>query len=164
MEKKQQMSLLTFFSKSPKVPTPKSKTNTPKNININNNDDDSTGDQSVKSKPNGGVNENGSSPELKSKTASSKKIDTNADKKSSTTTTSSTTPSKTSTSTSAPSKTTSNGDRVPGDVVWARLEGYPWWPSMVCVDPNSKGAVYTRLGKIHVQFFDSTSSHAWVCS
>ena len=142
MEKKQQVSLLTFFSKSPKVPTPKSKTNTPKN-SINNNDD-STGDQNGKSKPNEGVNPNGSSPELKSKTASSKKIDTNAAKKS--------------------SKTASNGDRVPGDVVWARLEGYPWWPSMICVDPNSKGAVYSRLGKIHVQFFDSTSSHAWVCS
>ena len=26
----------------------------------------------------------------------------------------------------------------PGSLVWAKISGYPWWPSMVCHDPSKK--------------------------
>ena len=51
-----------------------------------------------------------------------------------------------------------------GDLVWAKLEGYPWWPSLVCVHPTHK--VHSRKeGKsrvIHVQFFDDPPTRGWV--
>lgn len=49
------------------------------------------------------------------------------------------------------------------DVVWAKLEGYPYWPALVCSTPS--GASFVRPGKqpsIHVRFFDSPPSRAWV--
>ncbi|XP_076349800.1 LOW QUALITY PROTEIN: DNA mismatch repair protein Msh6-like [Tachypleus tridentatus] len=49
------------------------------------------------------------------------------------------------------------------EVVWAKLEGYPWWPSLVCNHP--KDHVCVRPGKIpqiHVQFFDNPPTRAWV--
>ncbi|KAK6167624.1 hypothetical protein SNE40_021604 [Patella caerulea] len=49
------------------------------------------------------------------------------------------------------------------DVVWAKLEGYPWWPSLVCNHPTAnkfyKGG---KVPEIHVQFFDNPTSRAWV--
>ncbi|CAI9720918.1 mismatch repair Msh6 [Octopus vulgaris] len=60
-----------------------------------------------------------------------------------------------------------NGESTPefevGDIVWSKLEGYPWWPSIVCNHPTSK--VHIKKGKvteIHVQFFDDPISRAWV--
>lgn len=50
-----------------------------------------------------------------------------------------------------------------GDLVWAKLEGYPWWPSIVCNSPSEDA--YIRKGKftkVHVQFFDDPPSRAWV--
>ncbi|XP_071959516.1 DNA mismatch repair protein Msh6-like [Antedon mediterranea] len=49
-----------------------------------------------------------------------------------------------------------------GDVVWAKLEGFPWWPSLVCKHPTE--ATFFRAKKIHVQFFDETKSRAWINS
>ncbi|PVD32426.1 hypothetical protein C0Q70_07860 [Pomacea canaliculata] len=52
-----------------------------------------------------------------------------------------------------------------GDVVWAKLEGYPWWPSLVCNHPTT--CTHTRSGKkmeVHVQFFDTPPTHAWIKS
>ncbi|XP_067666471.1 DNA mismatch repair protein Msh6-like [Haliotis asinina] len=56
-----------------------------------------------------------------------------------------------------------NTEFQPGAVVWAKLEGYPWWPSLVCNHPTEKK--HTKGGKqvqLHVQFFDDPSSRAWV--
>ncbi|CAG2168848.1 unnamed protein product, partial [Oppiella nova] len=50
------------------------------------------------------------------------------------------------------------------DLVWAKLDGYPWWPSIVCPHPKLNTHV-KRKGKqvsIHVQFFDDPVSRAWI--
>ncbi|XP_034233656.1 DNA mismatch repair protein Msh6-like [Thrips palmi] len=46
------------------------------------------------------------------------------------------------------------------DLVWAKLDSYPWWPSLVCNDPDSDK--YQRGGSIHVQFFDNPPTRSWV--
>ncbi|KAL3892164.1 hypothetical protein ACJMK2_004398 [Sinanodonta woodiana] len=49
------------------------------------------------------------------------------------------------------------------DLVWAKLEGYPWWPSLVCNHPTEN--THYKGGKtpqIHVQFFDQPPSRAWI--
>ncbi|XP_063239704.1 DNA mismatch repair protein Msh6 [Bacillus rossius redtenbacheri] len=56
-------------------------------------------------------------------------------------------------------KKINNGPRV-NDVVWARLDGHPWWPGLVTNDP--KGGPFVRAGEVHVQFFDRPPSRAWV--
>ena len=45
-------------------------------------------------------------------------------------------------------------------IVWAKLEGHPWWPSLICDHPTQK--VYERGDKCHVQFFGNPPSRAWV--
>ncbi|XP_059154951.1 DNA mismatch repair protein Msh6-like [Physella acuta] len=50
-----------------------------------------------------------------------------------------------------------------GDIVWAKLEGFPWWPSLVCNHPTQK--THSKGGKVpmvHVQFFDDPPSRAWI--
>ncbi|XP_033640935.1 DNA mismatch repair protein Msh6-like [Asterias rubens] len=50
-----------------------------------------------------------------------------------------------------------------GDVVWAKLEGYPWWPSLVCNHPTLN--THIKQGKkrqVHVQFFDESHSRSWI--
>ncbi|XP_044184294.1 DNA mismatch repair protein Msh6-like isoform X1 [Acropora millepora] len=46
------------------------------------------------------------------------------------------------------------------DVVWAKLEGHPWWPSLVCKHPTQDA--FQQKGKYHVQFFGEPPSRAWV--
>ncbi|CAG2059454.1 unnamed protein product, partial [Timema podura] len=46
------------------------------------------------------------------------------------------------------------------DVVWAKQDGYPYWPALVCNSPNSKKNV--RGSEIHVQFFDVKPSRSWI--
>lgn len=48
-------------------------------------------------------------------------------------------------------------------LVWAKLEGYPWWPSLVCNHPK-KGVHYEvrQTTYVHVQFFDDPPSRAWI--
>ncbi|XP_051866727.1 DNA mismatch repair protein Msh6 [Pristis pectinata] len=55
-------------------------------------------------------------------------------------------------------------DFTPGDLVWAKMEGYPWWPSLVYNHPTTKEYLRGK-GKslrIHVQFFDETPTRGWV--
>ncbi|XP_051540016.1 histone-lysine N-methyltransferase NSD3-like isoform X1 [Myxocyprinus asiaticus] len=52
-----------------------------------------------------------------------------------------------------------------GDLVWAKVGTYPWWPCMVSSDPQSK--VHTRINtrgnrEYHVQFFGSVPERAWI--
>ncbi|XP_064101699.1 DNA mismatch repair protein Msh6-like [Macrobrachium nipponense] len=46
------------------------------------------------------------------------------------------------------------------DVVWSKLDGYPWWPGLICENPTDK--TYKRKGQIHVQFFDDPPTRGWV--
>jgi len=48
----------------------------------------------------------------------------------------------------------------PGSLVWSKMSGYPWWPSMVCNHPiEGKSA---RKGDIHVMFLDTPVNRSWV--
>ncbi|GFO37513.1 DNA mismatch repair protein msh6 [Plakobranchus ocellatus] len=59
-----------------------------------------------------------------------------------------------------------NGEAIEhseGDLVWSKLEGYPYWPSLVCNHPTEK--VHVKGGKskqVHVQFFDEPPTRAWI--
>ncbi|ELU18590.1 hypothetical protein CAPTEDRAFT_214274 [Capitella teleta] len=55
-------------------------------------------------------------------------------------------------------------DFQPGDLVWAKLEGYPWWASLVTRHPKSGSHVKQERScvSIHVQFFDDPPSRGWV--
>ncbi len=44
------------------------------------------------------------------------------------------------------------------EIVWAKFSLYPPWPAIVCFHKDE----YLRGDKIHVQFFDSINSRAWV--
>lgn len=55
-------------------------------------------------------------------------------------------------------------DFSPGDLVWAKLEGYPWWPCLVYNHPT-EGILARGRGRtlrIHVQFFEDEPSRGWV--
>ncbi|XP_069488236.1 histone-lysine N-methyltransferase NSD2 isoform X2 [Ambystoma mexicanum] len=67
----------------------------------------------------------------------------------------------------------SDGDMEPllkysvGDLVWAKVSGYPWWPCMVSTDPVLNG--HTKLKgqkksswQYHVQFFGNAPERAWI--
>ena len=45
-------------------------------------------------------------------------------------------------------------------MVWSKLQGYPWWPSLVCDHPTEKRSF--RKQELHVQFFDDPITRAWV--
>ena len=46
------------------------------------------------------------------------------------------------------------------DIVWSKLDGYPWWPSIVCTHPKLK--YHVKAKDIHVQFFDDPPTRAWI--
>uniref|UniRef100_A0A286Y1Y9 DNA mismatch repair protein n=1 Tax=Cavia porcellus TaxID=10141 RepID=A0A286Y1Y9_CAVPO len=51
-----------------------------------------------------------------------------------------------------------------GDLVWAKMEGYPWWPCLVYNHPFD-GTCIREKGKsvrVHVQFFDDSPTRGWV--
>ena len=53
---------------------------------------------------------------------------------------------------------------VPGTIVWAKLDGYPWWPGIVCKHPAMQTHFKTTKGRdfVHVQYFESPPSRSWV--
>ncbi|KAG9263388.1 histone-lysine N-methyltransferase NSD3 [Astyanax mexicanus] len=67
-----------------------------------------------------------------------------------------------------PSVITSTGVCVEyeiGDLVWAKVGTFPWWPCMVSSDPQLK--VHIRINtrghrEYHVQFFGSVAERAWI--
>ena len=51
-----------------------------------------------------------------------------------------------------------------GEIVWAKMDGHPWWPSMICKHPGS-GRHEKKSGKfmdVHVQFFGQPPTRGWV--
>ncbi|NXN93064.1 MSH6 protein, partial [Rhinopomastus cyanomelas] len=55
-------------------------------------------------------------------------------------------------------------DYSPGDLVWAKMEGYPWWPCLVYNHPTERTTVRGRgkSARLHVQFFDDSPTRGWV--
>ncbi|MBN3320183.1 MSH6 protein, partial [Atractosteus spatula] len=51
-----------------------------------------------------------------------------------------------------------------GALVWAKLEGHPWWPCLVYPHPVSGEQLRGRgqAQRLHVQFFDEPPSRGWV--
>ncbi|XP_077560245.1 DNA mismatch repair protein Msh6-like isoform X2 [Haemaphysalis longicornis] len=46
------------------------------------------------------------------------------------------------------------------DVVWAKLDGFPYWPGVIYMPPNSATPIVKE--RAHVRFFDERTSRAWV--
>ncbi|XP_038253313.1 DNA mismatch repair protein Msh6 isoform X2 [Dermochelys coriacea] len=55
-------------------------------------------------------------------------------------------------------------DYSPGDLVWAKMEGYPWWPCLVYNHPTEETVVRAKgkSSRVHVQFFDDSPTRGWV--
>lgn len=51
-----------------------------------------------------------------------------------------------------------------GALVWAKLEGHPWWPCMVVPQPLTGQQMRGRgrAQRIHVHFFDEPPTRGWV--
>ncbi|XP_075874926.1 DNA mismatch repair protein Msh6 [Nelusetta ayraudi] len=51
-----------------------------------------------------------------------------------------------------------------GSLVWAKLEGHPWWPCMVIPQPLSAQQMRGsgRNQRVHVHFFDEPPTRGWV--
>lgn len=51
-----------------------------------------------------------------------------------------------------------------GDIVWSKIPGHPWWPSLIAYEPNTE--VYFKMkGRTkyyHVQFFGTEPLRGWV--
>ena len=60
-----------------------------------------------------------------------------------------------------PSKITTNTETITCfDIVWAKMEGHPWWPSIICKHPTQEKYLKDKI--CHVQFFGEPPSRGWV--
>ncbi|KAG8180511.1 hypothetical protein JTE90_007466 [Oedothorax gibbosus] len=53
----------------------------------------------------------------------------------------------------------------PGSLVWARLDGYPWWPGMVDEDPDIEEYFFEDdkgIRSYNITFLDERVTHAWI--
>ncbi|KAF8763353.1 Zinc finger CW-type PWWP domain protein 1 like protein [Argiope bruennichi] len=52
----------------------------------------------------------------------------------------------------------------PGSVVWAKLDGYPWWPAMVDEDPDTEEFSWKEKSTLYynVTFLDEKPTRAWI--
>ncbi|RWS30600.1 DNA mismatch repair protein Msh6-like protein, partial [Leptotrombidium deliense] len=50
------------------------------------------------------------------------------------------------------------------DIIWSRLEGFPYWPSIVCPHPLTFDIkkCENNIDKVHVQFFDDPPQRSWI--
>lgn len=50
-----------------------------------------------------------------------------------------------------------------GLLVWAKMDGHPWWPSMVTLHPTSSKFLRGKKSpEAHVQFFGQPPTRGWV--
>ena len=56
-----------------------------------------------------------------------------------------------------------------GDLAWARISHYPYWPAVITIEPNSSKKYTNVLEKhgslrreYHFQFFEEPVQRAWV--
>lgn len=49
-----------------------------------------------------------------------------------------------------------------GELVWAKLQDFPWWPGMICKHPKSKKLINTAKNEVHIQFFGHPPTRDWV--
>lgn len=49
-----------------------------------------------------------------------------------------------------------------GELVWAKLQDFPWWPGMICKHPRSKKVLDVANSEVHVQFFGDPPTRDWV--
>ena len=40
-----------------------------------------------------------------------------------------------------------------GDVVWAKVKNYPWWPAVICADPKTGSVQNVKTQKIHTSYY-----------
>ncbi|NXO76777.1 MSH6 protein, partial [Sitta europaea] len=52
----------------------------------------------------------------------------------------------------------------PGDLVWAKMEGYPWWPCLIYNHPTERTIIRGKgkSTRVHVQFFDDSPTRGWI--
>ena len=66
-----------------------------------------------------------------------------------------------------PVETEGEKEKLPwsvGDIVWSKIPGHPWWPSLVANEPNTEVyfKVKGRTKYYHVQFFGTEALRGWV--
>lgn len=50
-----------------------------------------------------------------------------------------------------------------GQLVWAKMDGHPWWPALVCLHPTTQKTVRGKKApEAHVQFFGKPPTRGWV--